>query len=152
MTTMRAIVGTRRWRAGGLSARWCCSSGVIWASRRRTSSAAVAVRIAAGDIGLSAPDVETAVYLCCIESIQNAGKHGGPDTSVTVRLRREGDELASPDEPDHHGDVGFAEREPRRRSHALVQPPGEDVSDVERRRLLELRVAIGRSSQPPGGD
>jgi signal transduction histidine kinase len=34
------------------------------------------------------------VYLCCLESIQNAAKHAGSDASVTVRLRRAGHELA----------------------------------------------------------
>jgi signal transduction histidine kinase len=34
------------------------------------------------------------VYLCCLESIQNAAKHAGSRASVTVVLRREGDELA----------------------------------------------------------
>jgi len=52
------------------------------------------VQIAAGDIGLSTPDVETAVYLWCLESIQNAAKHAGSGASVTVRLRREGTDLA----------------------------------------------------------
>jgi signal transduction histidine kinase len=52
------------------------------------------VQIAAGDVGLSAPDVETAVYLCCLESIQNAAKHAGRGARVSVRLRREGDALA----------------------------------------------------------
>jgi signal transduction histidine kinase len=34
------------------------------------------------------------VYLCCLESIQNAAKHAGPDATVTVRLRRKANELA----------------------------------------------------------
>ena len=51
------------------------------------------MKIAAEDVGLSAPNVETAVYLCCLESIQNAAKHAGRGASVTVRLRRAGNEL-----------------------------------------------------------
>ena len=52
------------------------------------------MQITAGDIGLSESDVETAVYLSCLESIQNAAKHAGSDTRVTVGLRRAGNELA----------------------------------------------------------
>ena len=37
--------------------------------------------------------VERAVYLCCLESIQNAAKHAGSGATVTVRLSREADEL-----------------------------------------------------------
>jgi hypothetical protein len=34
------------------------------------------------------------VYLCCLESIQNAAKHAGRGASLAVRLRRDGNELA----------------------------------------------------------
>jgi signal transduction histidine kinase len=55
---------------------------------------AVAVRIDAGSIESSTPAVELAVYLCCLEAMQNAAKHGGRDVHVTVCLRREGNSLA----------------------------------------------------------
>ena len=32
------------------------------------------------------PDVEAAVYFCCLEAIQNAGKHAGDGACVTVRI------------------------------------------------------------------
>jgi signal transduction histidine kinase len=67
--------------------------GLVDALRAEGALSGIAVHIAAGDIGLSAPDVENAVYLCCLESIQNAAKHAGPDASVTVRLHREANEL-----------------------------------------------------------
>jgi signal transduction histidine kinase len=35
-------------------------------------------------------EAETAVYFCCLEALQNAGKHAGPGAEVTVRVR--GDE------------------------------------------------------------
>jgi signal transduction histidine kinase len=59
-----------------------------------TAAAAGSVRILAGRVGFSAPEVELAVYVCCLEAIQNAAKHAGRGVEVTVRLRREGDELA----------------------------------------------------------
>ncbi len=35
-----------------------------------------------------APEVEAAVYFCCLEAIQNAAKHAGPGATVTVSVRR----------------------------------------------------------------
>ncbi len=32
------------------------------------------------------PDVEAAVYFCCLEAIQNAGKHAGAGAHVTVSV------------------------------------------------------------------
>ena len=49
--------------------------------------------IVTGDIRLSEPHIERAVYLCCLESIQNAAKHGDRGTSVTVQLHRTPGEL-----------------------------------------------------------
>lgn len=31
--------------------------------------------------------IEAALYFCCIEALQNATKHGGTGTSVTIRTR-----------------------------------------------------------------
>jgi signal transduction histidine kinase len=80
--------------AHGISPPLLATRGLADALRAEGALSGIAVQIAAGDIGSSAPDVESAVYLCCLESIQNAVKHAGRDASVTVRLRRDGDELA----------------------------------------------------------
>jgi signal transduction histidine kinase len=37
--------------------------------------------------GRFAPDVEAAVYFCCLEAIQNAAKHAGRDATVNVGVR-----------------------------------------------------------------
>lgn len=80
--------------AHGISPPLLATRGLGAALRAEGRLSGIAVQVAAGDIGLSEPDVETAVYLCCLESIQNAAKHAGRDASVTVRLRREANELA----------------------------------------------------------
>jgi signal transduction histidine kinase len=36
-----------------------------------------------------APEIEAAVYFCCLEALQNAAKHGGPGVSAQVRIREE---------------------------------------------------------------
>jgi signal transduction histidine kinase len=79
--------------AHGISPQLLATRGVADALRAECAHSGVAVQIAAEDVGLSAPDVETAVYLCCLEAIQNAAKHGGRGASVAVRLRRQAAEL-----------------------------------------------------------
>jgi signal transduction histidine kinase len=36
------------------------------------------------DVGRFASEVEAAVYFCCLEAMQNAGKHAGADARVTI--------------------------------------------------------------------
>ena len=38
-------------------------------------------------------EVETAVYFCCLEAIQNAGKHAGEGATITVRVNTDGPRL-----------------------------------------------------------
>ena len=38
------------------------------------------------DLGRFSPDVEAAVYFCCLEALQNAGKHAGEGASATIRV------------------------------------------------------------------
>lgn len=40
-----------------------------------------------------APEVETAVYFCCLEAVQNASKHAGPDARTSIRVRANPSEL-----------------------------------------------------------
>jgi signal transduction histidine kinase len=79
--------------AHGLSPPMLSTYGLAAALRVEGAHCAIPVAVVAGDIGLSAPHIERAVYLCCLESIQNAAKHAGCDATVTVRLWRDGDEL-----------------------------------------------------------
>jgi signal transduction histidine kinase len=45
-------------------------------------------------LGRYPQDIEVAVYFCCVEAIQNAVKHGGPETSAKIRVWHIGDALA----------------------------------------------------------
>lgn len=38
-------------------------------------------------------EIEAAVYFCCLEAVQNAGKHAGADARIDVSVGREGDAL-----------------------------------------------------------
>jgi signal transduction histidine kinase len=45
------------------------------------------VELAVGDVGRLPRDLETAVYFCCVEALQNAAKHAGAEATVRVGLR-----------------------------------------------------------------
>jgi signal transduction histidine kinase len=55
--------------------------------------------------------VEITVYFCCVECLQNAAKHGGPDPTVTVTLTEVDDAIAFCVQDDGVGfDIGTVER------------------------------------------
>jgi signal transduction histidine kinase len=51
------------------------------------------VAIDASGIGRHAVELESAVYYCCLEAIQNATKHGGAAVHVSIALREDDDNL-----------------------------------------------------------
>ncbi len=63
------------------------------ALEQRAGKAPVPVEVRASGIGRFPLHVETAVYFCCLEAVQNAVKHAHA-RSVVVSLRRAGGELA----------------------------------------------------------
>ncbi|WP_051178388.1 sensor histidine kinase [Nocardia concava] len=44
----------------------------------------VPVRVRVDRIGRYRQDIETALYYCCLEALQNSAKHGGPGTTVVI--------------------------------------------------------------------
>jgi signal transduction histidine kinase len=67
--------------------------GLGEALRTAAARAPVPTRVEAGTDQRYPPEAEAAVYFCCLEAIQNAGKHAGPDASVTVRVTGSADGL-----------------------------------------------------------
>jgi len=51
--------------------------------------AALPTRVDADGVGRYPPEVEAAVYFCCLEAMQNAGKHAGDGATITVRVWEE---------------------------------------------------------------
>ncbi|MEA2293759.1 MAG: hypothetical protein QOE86_1398, partial [Solirubrobacteraceae bacterium] len=80
--------------AHGVPGSGLTTLGLAGALRAECAASAVPVQIAADDIEPSLSAIETAVYLCCLEAVQNASKHAGRGASVRIDLRRTGDELA----------------------------------------------------------
>ncbi len=58
------------------------------------SSAPLHVEVHAQDLARYPPHIETAVYFCCLEALQNVEKHAGERAAADIRLREEGSVLA----------------------------------------------------------
>jgi signal transduction histidine kinase len=88
-------VGDELRRIGqGISPPVLATMGLAAALTAEAAHSAISVRVSADDVGFSESEVELAVYLSCLELMQNAAKHAGPDASLTIRLRRDADGLA----------------------------------------------------------
>jgi signal transduction histidine kinase len=60
--------------------------GVVEALRSACRHTPLPVRIVDEGIGRRSPAVDSTLYFCCLEALQNAAKHAGPDASATVRI------------------------------------------------------------------
>jgi signal transduction histidine kinase len=60
------------------------SAGLAQALPAVAAHATVPVQMNLQGIGRHPAPIETALYFCCSEALQNAAKHGGPGTTVTI--------------------------------------------------------------------
>jgi signal transduction histidine kinase len=60
---------------------------------RAAANRAVLVTDVAADVRRYPPDVEAAVYFCCLEALQNAGKHAGEGARITITVEESAGEL-----------------------------------------------------------
>jgi signal transduction histidine kinase len=67
--------------------------GLPGALRVAARNAAIPVSVQDGGIGRCPPDIEAAVYFCCLEALTNAAKHAGEDARVTITLEQRPGEL-----------------------------------------------------------
>lgn len=65
-------------------------AALVAAARR----AVIPTRVQADGIGRYPPELEAAVYFCCLEALQNAGKYAGEGATATVQIRQESDTLS----------------------------------------------------------
>jgi signal transduction histidine kinase len=78
-----AIAEIRR-LAHGIYPPLLVSGGLAQALPAVAARAPVPVRLNLACLGRYPASIETALYFCCTEALQNAAKHGGPDTNVTI--------------------------------------------------------------------
>lgn len=55
--------------------------------------ASIPVHLEAGGVGRHQPEIEAAVYYCCLEALQNATKYAGDSASASVRVSEHESEL-----------------------------------------------------------
>jgi signal transduction histidine kinase len=75
--------------AHGLYPPLLTASGLPTALRRFREHATSSPEVHAVGVGRYPPEIESAVYYCCLEAIQNATKHGGRDVHISVVLAEE---------------------------------------------------------------
>ena len=74
--------------AHGIYPPLLADSGLAKALEAAASRNPLAVRVTAAGLRRYSPDIEAAVYFCCLEALQNAAKHA-PTATVEVRLWEE---------------------------------------------------------------
>jgi signal transduction histidine kinase len=87
-----AIAEIRR-LAHGIYPPLLVSGGLSEALPALAARATVPVRLDLQRLGRYPPSTEAALYYCCSEALQNAAKHGGPDTNVTITAHADGQAL-----------------------------------------------------------
>ena len=63
--------------------------GIEEALRGAAGRAALPTQVEAAGLRRYSHEMEAAVYFCCLEALQNAGKHAGPDASATIKVWEE---------------------------------------------------------------
>ncbi len=82
---VRAAIAELRSLAHGIFPPLLMDAGIIEALRVAAERAAPGVTFTSDGVGRYAPEVETAVYFCCLEALQNAAKHA-PGSQVRVHV------------------------------------------------------------------
>jgi signal transduction histidine kinase len=68
-------------------------AGIVGALTTIATRSGGAIDVDGDGIGRYRPEIEAAVYYCCLEAVQNAIKHAGPGAGVTITVREVGTEL-----------------------------------------------------------
>jgi signal transduction histidine kinase len=69
------------------------SAGLAVAMSAACRRAPLPASLEADGVGRYAPEIEAAVYFCCLEAMQNAAKHAGPGATARVRIWEDADAL-----------------------------------------------------------
>ncbi len=79
---LQTSLGALRELAHGIYPPLLRERGLGEALRTAALRSALPTTVEADDVGRHDPEMEAAVYFCCLEAIQNAGKHAGPESSL----------------------------------------------------------------------
>jgi signal transduction histidine kinase len=86
---VKSAIEELRALAHGIYPPLLSSSGLGEAMTAAARRAPLPTEVTADGVGRYAPEIEAAVYFCCLEALQNAAKHGGPGVSARVQIREE---------------------------------------------------------------
>jgi signal transduction histidine kinase len=89
---MEQTVATLTELSSGLYPRVLAEHGLAEALSHASRMSAVPVRVRADGVGRYSPELEAAVYFCCLEAVQNAAKHADAD-EVDVVIGASGGDL-----------------------------------------------------------
>jgi signal transduction histidine kinase len=67
--------------------------GLVYSLKSVAQRAGRSVEVFGEGVGRYPPEIESALYYCCREALQNAFRHAGPRANISIRLRDSGDEL-----------------------------------------------------------
>jgi len=83
---------TLRELARGIYPPLLADQGLPAAVRAQASKAPVPVEVSTDGVGRYPPEIETAIYFCCVEALQNAARHA-PGSTVRIGMADSGTEV-----------------------------------------------------------
>jgi signal transduction histidine kinase len=86
---VREAVEELRSLAHGIYPPLLLDQGLAAALGSAAQRATIPTRVEAGPIGRYPADLEAAAYFCCLEALQNAMKHAGPEATAVIRAWEE---------------------------------------------------------------
>ncbi|HUP71489.1 MAG TPA: histidine kinase [Acidimicrobiales bacterium] len=92
-TDLQDAIAELRALAHGIFPPLLVSGGLVHALPAAASRATLPATVECIDIERYEPELEAAVYFCCVEAMQNASKHAGEGAKISLRVWRDNDEL-----------------------------------------------------------
>ncbi|MFB7717050.1 sensor histidine kinase [Nocardia sp. NPDC056100] len=86
---LQTAIGEIRRLAHGIYPTLLASGGLRAALAGVTHRSAVPVLLNIADLGRYRSEIETALYFCCLEALQNTAKHGGNGVTATISAHQE---------------------------------------------------------------
>jgi signal transduction histidine kinase len=92
-TDLQDAIAELRALAHGIFPPLLVSGGLAEALPAAAARSALPTTVEVAGVGRLQPDTEAAIYFCCLEAMQNAGKHAGDGATVRLRLWQTDEEL-----------------------------------------------------------
>jgi len=83
---VQATLEELRTLAHGIYPPLLMDRGLGDALRAAAGRSVLPTEVESADVGRFNPDTEAAVYFCCLEALQNAGKHAGEGAKATIKV------------------------------------------------------------------